>query len=318
MSQTGFVSRSGSGFFSEHGRPETAVCDGKDITFWPDEWRKVLNGVTAVGNSVQVFIHHTDQNIGIGVWRSGRVIEYISADDKHKVLLDPVESLSNDSAATTPPDTVTLASATKGSKTNNSNSSNTVVQGIIWEGDDTITISFDECRHVWCDNGQKGRNTVGKKTPTVHGHLQLDYSKKDVGEFCRVWWSRYQRFYYGRIISYSPSSKEHQVTYEDGDTRSYDMSSKIYEIIPLPASFALSNAKDDVGSAQLVSAWHSKMLAKKFESDNAAQDLALKSQAQATTAECDVAATRPAAYSSLGASMHHFDVINAYFSEVSY
>jgi hypothetical protein len=93
------------------------------------------------------------------------------------------------------------------------------------------------------------------------------------------------------------------------------MSSKIYEIIPLPATFALSNAKDDVGSAQLVSAWHSKMLAKKFEADNAAQDLVSKSQA--TAADCDAAAARPAAYSSLGASLHHFDVINAYFNEVS-
>lgn len=277
----------------------------------------MLNGVTAVGNSVQVFIPRDDQNIGIGVWRSGRVIEYISADDKHKVILDPIESSSNDSVALTSPDSVTVASASaiNGSKAVNNNSSNT--EGITWDAEDTITISFDDCRHVWCDNGQKGRNIAGKKTPSVHGHLQLDYSKKDVGEFCRVWWSRYQRFYYGRIISYSPNTKEHQVTYEDGDTRSYDMSSKIYEIIPLPASFALSNAKDDVGSAQLVSAWHSKMLLKKFEADNAAQDLLLKSQAQATASECDVAAVRPAAYSSMAASMHHFDVINAYFSEVS-
>ena len=312
MPQAGSVSRSGAAFFSEHGRPETAVSDGKDITFWPDEWRKVLDGDKAVGNSVQVFIPLDDQNVGVGVWRCGRVIEYNSEEDRHKVLLDPTEGTSNQSAAVTSTNTV---SSTNGSKANNS--SNTAPQGITREADDTIKVSLDECRYVWCDDGQKGRSNVGKKTPSVHGHLQLDYSKKDVGEFCRVWWSRYQRFYYGRIISYSPSTKEHQITYEDGDTRSYDMSSKIYEIIPLPASFALSNAKDDVGSAQLVSAWHSKMLAKKIETDSAAQDLVLKSQSQSTTADSDVAATRPAAYSSLGASMHHFDVINAYFAEVS-
>jgi hypothetical protein len=161
--QAGFAPRSGAGFFLEHGRPETAVSDGKDITFWPDEWRKVLNGVKAVGNSVQVFIPQDDQNIGIGVWRSGRVIEYISGEDKYKVLLDPIEGVSNESAASTSSETV--ASATNTSKANNS--SNAAVQGITWEDNETIKISFDECRYVWCDNGQKGRNTVGKKTPSV-------------------------------------------------------------------------------------------------------------------------------------------------------
>lgn len=66
--------------------------------------------------------------------------------------------------------------------------------------------------------------------------LPLTFSRGDVGKVLRVWWPRYNRYFYGRIAKYDSRSCIHTVCYEDGDVRAYNMrttSSKV-QVIDVP------------------------------------------------------------------------------------
>ena len=142
---------------------------------------------------------------------------------------------------------------------------------IIWESRDTILISFDNVKMFWCDNysrqnynnnNNNNNNNNKNKNSTNSVQVPLMFSALDVGGFCRVWWSRYHRFFYGRVVAYNSVTKEHKITYEDGDTRTYDMTTKIYECINLPHTFSLGSARDDATRAQMVASWHAKIVSK--------------------------------------------------------
>ena len=328
-------SRLGPGFFLEHGRPEVAICDSKTIIFWPDEWDTVLHGVKAIGNYVKVYITNQQKKgpLNPGVWRRGRIVEYVSIENKHKILLDAKECSSGDSSS----ENVLLNINSKNdvidavnNNDNNINIENIIFTNIreersdlginsnnqeissgtkmitsekiiipinekeknmfnnkdediiIWESKDLIKVSLNDCKICWTDNNKNknlnlnlntkksllsSSSSSSSSTSLLNNanKIPLHFSSKDVGSFCRVWWSRYQRFFYGRIISYNPNSKEHRITYEDGDTRTYDMSTKIYELIFLPVSLSLLGARDESECAQLVAVWHTKHLKSKFK-----------------------------------------------------
>ena len=91
-------------------------------------------------------------------------------------------------------------------------------------------------------------------------HLQLKFSADvDVGMFIRIWWSRYQRFFYGVVTDYNPDTRLHQILYEDSDLRSYDMSTKTYELVHPPAELGY-NGRTDVNAVHAVSTWHQRSL----------------------------------------------------------
>ena len=309
----------GPGFFLEHGRPEIGISDSKPVVFWPDEWENVLHGIKAIDNYVQVYLPGENEK-NKGVWRSGRVIEYCSGEDKYKILLDTeegsaVENISenippiintendNDGLEKNYPKNVTEQNSLSflGINPSSNEISSSFSLGIktltdlfqpeilgaipttqipetvenivekieedtiIWESKDVIKISINKCKIYWAADSTSNKDNIlnnkNSTTPSssimnIKNKIPLLFSIRDVGVFCRIWWSRYQRFFYGRIISYNSNSKEHRVTYEDGDTRTYDMSAKTYELIFLPATFSLLGAKDESECARRVAIWH--------------------------------------------------------------
>ena len=305
----------GSGFFLDYGRPESALCESKIITFWPDEWKKHLYGVKAIGNYVDIYIPSGSSSVSVsaslvtsfggqspgvnggqspGVWRKGRIVEHVQGEDTYRVLLDHKEgsregsyhpkegskdgakegSVGSSGSGEDSLDVDDVAASDSKDKSisdnvgSNSNSNNVTATAtaknrtsIIWENKNTIKVNLDEVRFVWLENSQRQRNLIVKKSASAT-QIPLTFSLKDVGTFCRVWWSRYQRFFYGRIVAFNTISRDHKITYEDGDTRVYDMSTKIYELISLPMNFSFTGARDESECAQIVSAWHAKFLLK--------------------------------------------------------
>lgn len=290
--------------------------DSKVVTFWPDEWKKVLGDENAVGNFVHIYIPVSGNREDF-CWRRGRVLEYIPEGGMHRIVFDSAEISAGGTALNG--DSSVAASTTVGLNDvpiseDHSISAN---RSIVWESKDIIKVVIDDCKHVWYDNGQRQKNPTGKKLPNVQNHLLLDNSPKDVGRFCRVWWMRYSRFYYARVTAYDVSTKIHHVTYEDGEVTKYDMTTKVYETIHLPTSFTFNGAKDDADCAHNVSIWHYKMLAKQLEVDSAAPETPAKLLSSSEASNPDVAAIRPLPSLAQGASAYHFAVINAYFAEVS-
>ncbi len=59
-----------------------------------------------------------------------------------------------------------------------------------------------------------------KVTQTFTHHMIIPDDLFQSGVYIKIWWSRYKKFFYGRIISYDPRTHQHSVIYEDGDIRS--------------------------------------------------------------------------------------------------
>jgi hypothetical protein len=303
------------------------VCDTKLIAFWPDEWEKVLGGVRAVGNYVQIFIPSRNHNAGAGVWRKGRVVEYLNNEDKYRVLLD-IESRHgvnknagnsvNDSHHNMSNDETAMGtSSTTAFNINGSNTNtNSSTKAIVWESDDMIRTNFNECTHSWSGNGQRQGSLMGKKTPNPNNHLVLDYSTKDVGGYCRVYWSKDKRFYYGKIIAFNVIKKDHKIVYEDREVKEYDMSKKDYELIQLPPSFSFNGVKDDAECAKIVSDWHSNTLARSLDLEKNPESAPIV-PGEVDESNADMAAARPPAALAQATSMHYYAIINAFFNEVS-
>ena len=292
------------------------------IAFWPDEWEKVLGGVRAVGNYVQVFIPIKNQNTGLGgTWRKGKVVEYLNKEDKYRVLLDVEGShgINKNAAGNSVNDSyhgISYDETVLGlSSTITSNSNGTSTTGVIWESEDMIRLNFSECIHSWSGNGQRQGSVIGKKTPNPQNHLVLDYTSKDIGGFCRVWWSKEKCFFYGKIVAFNVLKREHQISYEDHDVRSYDMSKKEYELIQLPGSFSFNGVKGDAECAKIVSTWHTNALARSMELEKIPESAPIV-PGDLDNGNADMAASRPPASLAQGTSTYYYSVINAYFNEV--
>jgi hypothetical protein len=294
--------------------------DSKVVTFWPDEWKKVVGDENAVGNFIHIYIPLSNDRTDLS-WRRGRVVEYIAEEDMHRIVLDSAEGTGSagSTGAGLTGESSGVASTTAESSDESVTEDNAISanRSVFWERGDLVKIVIDDCKHVWYDNGQRQKNLTGKKHPNIQNHLLLDYSPKDVGRFCRVWWTRYSRFFYARITAFDIATRIHHMIYEDGDANKYDMTTKVYETIHLPASFNFNDAEDDGACALKVSIWHLKMLAKQLEVDSAAPETPAKLFSTPDTTSTDMAALRPVASLAHGASAYQFAVINAYFAEVS-
>lgn len=111
-------------------------------------------------------------------------------------------------------------------------------------------VDLSNTPHWWIDTSQHNPSSG----PVSE---RLLFSLLDVGKFVRIWWSRYNRFYYGRVVAYDSSKLTHTVIYEDKDTRVYDMRSKDYEIVILPADVRKQTiGLHDAVAAQLAAEWH--------------------------------------------------------------
>ena len=134
---------------------------------------------------------------------------------------------------------------------------------------DQIDISLKKVKHHWVDSLNETRRRSSTSSSQLSNNQNIDtnnpatsfrFSTTDEGLYIRIWWARYQRYFYGKVVSYDTNSRRHTLVYDDGDIRSYDFSSKQYEIINPPASLNLYSAKTDTESAKIVSSWHQELL----------------------------------------------------------
>ncbi|RYH19527.1 hypothetical protein EON65_26000 [archaeon] len=152
--------------------------------------------------------------------------------------------------------------------------------------------------HHWSDISNQ-QSILGKGS-------KLKYQSSDVSKFIRVWWSRYQRFYYGRVVAYDNMSKQHTIMYEDNDSRSYDMNTKEYELIDPPMDLLKgANGMSDSHAAKLIADWH------RSESHGPSAESADLTQ---TDAKKDAVVTRPLASAVVSLSHYQVDNIDAYIS----
>ena len=362
----------GAGFFADYGKPESAIVDTKIVTFWSDEWRNEIGAEKAVGHFISIFMEKNR------CWRDGQIVGYDADTDKHQIQLDPSTfDLNMSSSSTTLPasasidaaERITERSAGTIAVTTGSDPSVGIKEGTgeaavsktttttttkQQQQPEIISINIDDLCHKWIDSYHKQRLEANTTSRGDHGDsgdrttpaltVYLSFTQRDVGLFVRIWWSRYQRFFYGRVLAYDSTSKEHRVVYEDGDSRMYDMSTKTYEIIDVhqasSGALSLVNATSDAECAQLVSAWHRKELAKSKEGDEKARQqqqlqlqkqqqngadlsmtLAASSSSSGTSAVQSLsqlladgpASLRPPAIGGSGTSLHHIAVIDTYF-----
>eukprot|EP01031_Cornospumella_fuschlensis_P033339 gene33339-40329_t len=112
-------------------------------------------------------------------------------------------------------------------------------------GEQRMHADLESRPHHWSDISNQ-QSILGKGA-------KLKYHSSDVSKFIRVWWSRYQRFYYGRVVAYDTAAKLHTIMYEDNDSRAYDMNTKEYELIDPPLDLLKSvNGVSDAHAAKLV------------------------------------------------------------------
>jgi ubiquitin C-terminal hydrolase len=297
----------GPGFFNFYGRPNILITPKDVINFWPDEWDKVLGGHKAVGHYVQVYMEKEK------IWREGKVVNYRAEDDKHTILLDPLVP---------PTDFNADSPATKAV-----------------EQKTEIRVKLSTSIHNWNDSNNRHRLNLNQLKATKR---QLAMSESDIGCFVRVWWSKYQRSFYGRVIAYDGPTRQHSIIYEDGDIREYDMQTKAYEIIDISVDPDLVRSVESAGSvhaaaAKIVSKWYQSRRDAPdtmSESGKSVDTVASANTFGAMTAGTAMSApsvsvvsttsalpaepqfvSRPLATQGFGLSYHHINVVNIYFSE---
>lgn len=218
----------GSGFYVEHGRPNTLIKGSKATYFWDDEWEQELSGFKAIGHFLKV-------DVGKGYWAQGKIVDYSVEFDMYGILLDEMESAEVDTHASeseSPPH------------------------------ETVINVSLRKTKHFWNDPENKHRITAvptRSVAATSAEHL-LQFTSADEGQYIRVWWSRYKRYFYGRITSYDFSVRHHSIVYEDGDVRAYDLSAKEFDIIFPPEHLGefLARVEADSDKSKIVAEWHRK------------------------------------------------------------
>lgn len=258
------------GFYGEHGKPSCAIINGASLSFWPDEWKKVLGGNKAVSHYIQVFTPD-------GIWIGGKIVQYDKEKDKHTIRIesDMCEAADNSQIA---------------------------------EVD--IAVCLEKTPHQWVDTAFKHK-VQGSTTSS-----RLQFTTADIGRFIRIWWSRYNKYYYGRIISYEPSGRTHTVIYEDADVRSYDMMSRDYEVVNPPADLVIPRNASDAEASKITANWH------RSQKDNTAttsiggntDDVAPSLDSGKELTE-DYGVPRPPASQAYHTSMYQLKVIRAFFRE---
>jgi hypothetical protein len=109
-------------------------------------------------------------------------------------------------------------------------------------------LQLSQIEHYWADTtAQLKQGTF----PVIRAQI-LSFTEADVGTVVRIWWARYQKYFYGTVSSFDLKTRHHTITYEDNDIRVYDMSQKDYEVLNLandPALPAVSDPGRRAGAA---------------------------------------------------------------------
>lgn len=226
MNSSGIV-HGGTGFFSDYGRPNMAMKNFKITYFWPDEWEQELGGTKGIGHFAKVYQ-------GDGIWKQGKITDYTAETDEYTIIYDPEIGSSTVSAA----------------------------EGLDGKAPEPQKVKLKESKFTWVDAANKHRLSSGsgggKGAANDGSSLQLRFGLADKGMYIRIWWSRYKRFFYGRIVDYDSRQRQHSVVYEDGDMRAYDLTMKEFELIAPPQhlSGAIAVAESDQAKSRVVSEWH--------------------------------------------------------------
>jgi ubiquitin C-terminal hydrolase len=331
---------SAEGFFSDYGCPTVAYMGSKMLTFWPDEWQRAVGGIKAVGHFVEWY--HTGgfgslalaeagsvptgldasakssiQSAGTGeeaaadepapTWLVGRVVGYLRHTGEHLVRLESgsvpsaipngFESAVEASNGDAPP-------ASRGHSDSSPGSSPVPISVV-------CKVNLAAVKHNWVDAQFRGRISMHSHSGEAGSSLGdplLEHANTDVGHFIRIWWSRYSKYYYGRVVRYDPVNRSHAVTYEDGETRTYDMTVKDYELIVPPESLLRTLTEmSDVEASKEVANWHRSL------SDQGVPPVAPADGAAAPLQFSWL--TRPTAATALSVSLYQLAVIDEYFRE---
>ena len=261
-------------FFQEHGKPVCIVQPYGDVYIWPDEWDKTLNGFNARGHYIKLFIHDN--------WVEGIVTDYNEETMLYCIILDQVS---------------------KGTVTYD-------------EGKDILNIKIQDYIHQWSDSTNRYRvlSESSNVNNLAYDSNLLRYDHSDEGKFIRIWWDRYQQYYYGRIISYDKDSAQHSICYEDGDIRSYDMRTKRYEllhVIPDDILIQLQSCKSDQQSAQIVSKWHNSRV--NDSTSSSSNSVETGDLASFGISDGSDVCLRPPPSANTVMSYHHCILVNEYF-----
>jgi hypothetical protein len=229
------------------------------VHFWPDEWQRAIGGVRAVGLYLEFYSNDSNS------WYLGKVIGYEKDTDKYKIQIDRNNTIlnnNNNNNNNNQNDNNNQSSYSSNNNNNNNNNNNTLTEQVI-----CVTIVLQNVLHHWLDMmsqqrltnsltpQQNNNNTNYSSSPILS---ELKYTNRDVGKFIRIWWQRYERYYYGRIIAFSSAEELHTIIYEDRDERQYDLKTKECEVITPPSnvfSQQKSNATDAI-AAKIVADWH--------------------------------------------------------------
>eukprot|EP01032_Pedospumella_encystans_P008886 gene8886-10504_t len=296
-------------FYGDFGIPCVAYIGNKTLTFWPDEWQRALGGIKAVGHYVQW--HHEEQpSKGSGNeltgWLVGRVVSFTRETAEHTIQLEPASAAGNN--------------APEGDKHNSETAQSEA--GVNKEPVQVFrSVNLSKVKHHWIDSVFRSRITL-HPTPTASaqvpvGDSLLEFANTDVGQFIRLWWTRYSKYFYGRVVRFDPVSKMHTVCYEDGDTRAYDMLTKDYSIIVPPHEVMNADSEanlSDAQAAKIVADWH-----RALESTQAGAAEATAKEMQLHQGEAVsykfTFIHRPLSVNALTVSIHHLAVVDEYFKE---
>eukprot|EP00981_Chlorochromonas_danica_P000418 scaffold96_cov167-Ochromonas_danica.AAC.25 len=255
------------GFYGEFGRPVHALIGGKTVSFWPDEWQRILGEQKAVGHFIQYQLEN-------GLWVEGNIESYDPSTGMHTIhakrYINPDQESSSD-----------------------------MTEEMIIKAD------LQQRPHLWVD--------LQNQQHLVSNANRLKFSTVDVSKFIRIWWSRYQRFYYGRVIAYDPYGKQHTIVYEDADSRIYDMTTKEYELIDAPLDVLRSTSGlSDAQASKIIAEWH------RSYRNNVSNNLDISSQSRddrsdSVTEKAITTIPRPGASTVLNLSSYQLEAINEYF-----
>ena len=289
------------GFYADYGKPSTVIFGNNLVQFWPDDWQRVVGGQKAVGHFVQWYqrkpiiigghknstpanLESEGNNLLVSGWLAGQVIGYERETDIYKIQMDR--------------STITVSGRHLDENhwddyINNSTTKPDLV---------TLSVPLNQVMHLWADIRYKHKMGMSSQ-PTV-GDERLSFSFADVGAFIKIWWSRYNKHYYGRIVSYDSARRNHSVVYEDSDTRTYDMNTRDYELIfPPPQVLKQLGSLSDAEAAKVVSSWHRKKHASVADRSRSESNPVQKTEA---------VFLRPNAAQSNGISAYQVEVINEF------
>jgi len=286
----------GPGFFSEHGKPCVVYKSGKCFYFWEDEWQNEIGSENAVGHYIATYS-------GNGIWREGKIINYHPSSGCHSIRYDP--QINRESSE----DTTGSSSKKKNISKHHNEANNDSLLA------DVEKVQINSVLHEWTDISHRERIGADSRIPCTDpkDSNKLSYTSADVGKFIRIWWSRYHRHFYGRIAAFDARNLEHNVIYEDGDTKSYDMSTKEYDIIVPPNNLPIHNNLSHAEASTIVSNWHQKYLLSISNTNTKENTLKNNDINDPHNINNNIIAIRPPASSGYGISSYFIDLINIYY-----